>query len=123
MSGGVDSSVAAWLLREQGHDVVGLFMRHGVAVDPAPDSYSTFRRCVLPAAVIYSFADATSPAADSVAARLVVRVADPLHFRESSYGHPPLPVVPGAFSLIQRPPCFPERKAASHRTFQSVRGI
>jgi tRNA-specific 2-thiouridylase len=29
MSGGVDSSVAAWLLREAGHDVVGLFMRHG----------------------------------------------------------------------------------------------
>jgi tRNA-specific 2-thiouridylase len=29
MSGGVDSSVAAALLRAQGHDVVGLFMRHG----------------------------------------------------------------------------------------------
>ncbi len=29
MSGGVDSSVAAWLLREAGHEVVGLFMRHG----------------------------------------------------------------------------------------------
>lgn len=29
MSGGVDSSVAAWLLREQGHHVIGLFMRHG----------------------------------------------------------------------------------------------
>ena len=30
MSGGVDSSVAAWLLREEQHDVIGLFMRHGV---------------------------------------------------------------------------------------------
>ena len=28
LSGGVDSSVAAWLLREQGHEVVGLFMKN-----------------------------------------------------------------------------------------------
>lgn len=31
MSGGVDSSVAALLLQRQGHEVVGVFMRNGVA--------------------------------------------------------------------------------------------
>jgi tRNA-uridine 2-sulfurtransferase len=34
MSGGVDSSVAAWLLREAGHEVIGLFMRHAQAEPP-----------------------------------------------------------------------------------------
>ena len=33
MSGGVDSSVAAWLLQQQGFEIVGLFMRNGVHVD------------------------------------------------------------------------------------------
>jgi len=35
MSGGVDSSVAAWMLREEGLSVVGLFMRNGVEVNEA----------------------------------------------------------------------------------------
>lgn len=30
MSGGVDSSVSAYLLQKQGHEVVGIFMRHGI---------------------------------------------------------------------------------------------
>lgn len=35
MSGGVDSSVTAWLLAREGYDLVGLFMRNGVHVEEA----------------------------------------------------------------------------------------
>ncbi|MEX2118455.1 MAG: tRNA 2-thiouridine(34) synthase MnmA [Pirellulales bacterium] len=47
MSGGVDSSVAAHLLRAAGHEVIGLFMRHGHQ-EPACDSEPTRQPALLP---------------------------------------------------------------------------
>jgi tRNA-specific 2-thiouridylase len=38
MSGGVDSSAAAYLLQQQGHEVVGLFMRSGATDEPVCDT-------------------------------------------------------------------------------------
>ena len=42
MSGGVDSSVAAWLLAREGYELVGLFMRNGVHVS---DSEARRKSC------------------------------------------------------------------------------
>ena len=48
MSGGVDSSVAASLLLNAGHEVVGVFMRHGVTHEPTCSSTVDTRLPIIP---------------------------------------------------------------------------
>jgi len=50
MSGGVDSSVAAWLLKQQGFDTVGLFMKNWE--DDDTDEYCTSRADLVDAAAV-----------------------------------------------------------------------
>ncbi|MEN9776087.1 MAG: hypothetical protein RL322_3157 [Pseudomonadota bacterium] len=50
LSGGVDSSVAAWLLKEQGYEVIGLFMKNWE--DDDDDEYCSTRQDWLDAASV-----------------------------------------------------------------------
>ena len=89
MSGGVDSSVAAWLLKAQGYEVVGLFMKNWE--DDDRDEYCTSRADLVDAAAV---ADVIGIELEAVNFAAEYRERVFAHFlREYSAGRTPNPDV------------------------------
>jgi tRNA-specific 2-thiouridylase len=89
MSGGVDSSVAAWLLEERGYDVVGVFMKNWE--DDDDDEYCSSREDLVDAA---SVADVVGIELEAVNFAAEYRERVFAHFlRDYSAGRTPNPDV------------------------------
>jgi tRNA-specific 2-thiouridylase len=89
MSGGVDSSVAAWLLKEQGYDVAGVFMKNWE--DDDDDEYCSSREDLVDAAAV---ADVIGIELDAVNFAAEYRERVFAHFlRDYSAGRTPNPDV------------------------------
>jgi tRNA-specific 2-thiouridylase len=89
MSGGVDSAVAAWLLKQQGYEVVGLFMKNWE--DDDTDEYCTSREDLVDAAAV---ADVIGIALEAVNFAAQYRERVFAHFlREYEAGRTPNPDV------------------------------
>lgn len=89
MSGGVDSSVAAWLLKQQGYDVLGLFMKNWE--DDDDSEYCSSRQDWLDAASVADLIDVDIEAVN-FAAEYKDRVFSDF-LREYSAGRTPNPDV------------------------------
>jgi len=89
MSGGVDSSVAAWLLKRDGHEVIGVFMKNWE--DDDTDEYCTSRVDLVDAAAV---ADVVGIELDAVNFAAEYRERVFAHFlREYQAGRTPNPDV------------------------------
>jgi tRNA-specific 2-thiouridylase len=89
LSGGVDSAVAAWMLKRQGHEVVGVFMKNWE--DDDTDEYCTSRADLVDAA---SVADVLGIEIDAVNFAAEYRERVFAHFlREYEAGRTPNPDV------------------------------
>jgi tRNA-specific 2-thiouridylase len=89
MSGGVDSSVAAWLLKQQGYDVVGVFMKNWE--DDDTDEYCSSREDLVDAAAV---ADVLGVELEAVNFAALYRERVFAHFlREYEAGRTPNPDV------------------------------